>query len=63
MIPAGEAVGILELMQYIALRSKHIKRGEIIVHNDNKKIVRKIYREANKESDVTCEAGATIAVI
>ena len=63
MVAGGEAIGTLDLINYIVKRAKNIENGEIIVYMDNKLVINNIKKDAHKESDVTGEVGATVAAI
>ena len=56
MIPAGEGLGLLNLVATIAKANQYIMNGEIVVYNDNKKLVRKINAKVKKASECTLEA-------
>jgi len=63
MIAGGEAIGVLDLIKYIVKKARNIDSGEIVVYMDNKLVIKNILKDVHKETDVTCEAGATIAEI
>ena len=63
MISSGEAIETLDLIQYIIARSTNIESDEVVVFIDNKTILKEMYKPINKESNITSEAGATVAII
>ena len=63
MIPAREAIGILDLVSYITKRSRNISHREFVICINNKTNFKNIYKKVCKESNVTYEAGATIVAI
>lgn len=63
MIPAREAIGILDLVWYITKRSRNISRREFVICINNKTNLKNIYKKVCKESNVTYEAGAIIIAI
>ena len=63
MIIVGEAIGLLDLIEYITKRSKKIDNGKVVICADNMNIIKEIYKPIMRESDVTGESGATIATI
>jgi len=63
LIPAGEGLSLLDLVAIIVKQTKYMQQGEIIVYNDNKKLIREIEKEITKESKCTQEAGAVVEAI
>ena len=59
-IPAGEGLGMLDLIKNISKNTKYLQTGGIVIYNDNKKLIREIEKEVSKESDYTQEAGAVV---
>ena len=39
LIPAGEGLGLLDLIKNINNNVKHLTEGEITIYNDNKKLI------------------------
>jgi len=60
MIPAGEGVGLLDLVMKIVKATKLLSSGGIVIYNDNKKLIRHINRDQTKASECTLEAGAVV---
>jgi hypothetical protein len=60
MIPAGEAIGMLDLIVNVKSNTKHLSHGGLIIFNDNKKIINEINQEKTKESQYTLEAGSIV---
>ena len=54
---------MLDLIQYITKRCKHITSGEVVIYGDNKINIRHIHNKESRESDTTQEVEATIAAI
>lgn len=60
LIPAGEGIGLLELVKNVNKNTKHLNDGEITIYNDNKKLINEIHKEVMKESECTQEAGGVV---
>ena len=58
IIAAGEGIGLLDLITNIVKNTKELDSGEVVIYNDNKKLIREINKEVKKESDYTQEAEA-----
>ena len=63
MISVGKGFGLLDLVASIVKNIRNIESGEIVIYNDNKKLIREIHKEVMKESECTGEAGAIVEVI
>ena len=61
MISAGEGLGLVNVVEDICRKTKHLSSGEVVVYNDNKLLLKGINNEARKDSQCTLEAGAMIA--
>ena len=60
MIATGEGIRLLDLIKNIVKNTKELDSGEVVIYNDNKKLIREINKEVEKESDYTQEAGAIV---
>ena len=59
-IPAGEGLGMLDLIKNISKNTKYLQTGGIVIYNDNKKLIKEIEKKVSKESDCTQEAEAVV---
>ena len=58
MIAAAEGIGLLDLITNIVKNTKELNSKEVMIYNDNKKLIRDIKKVVEKESDYTQEVGA-----
>ena len=58
--PAGEGIGLLNLMQNIKRKVAGVDQGEMIIYSDNKHVLKEYCKDINKASDCTKEAGGVI---
>ena len=42
LIPAGEGIRMLDLIRNVNKNTTHLTRGELIIYNDNKKLLNEI---------------------
>ena len=59
-MPAGEGTGLLELITNVVKNTKYLQSGEIEMCNENKKALREIEKETEKESYCAQEARAAV---
>jgi len=60
MIPAGEELRLISLVSKIVNATQNMSAGEIVIYNDNKKLMQRINNETMKASECTLEAGVVI---
>ena len=60
MILAGNRLGLVDMVIDIVKKIAYLYRGEVIIHNNNKLLLRGINSEIYKSSQYTLEARAVI---
>ena len=60
MIPAGEGLGLLALVNDIASKTRNLNQGEVTACSDNKHVLNHVENYFKKQRQRTVEAGATI---
>jgi len=61
MISAGEGLGLVNVVEDICRKTKHLLLGEVVVYNDNKLLLKGINNKVRKNSQYMLEAGVIIA--
>ena len=56
IVPAGEAAGLVDLVHDIVNKTVNLNGGEIATCNDNKKVLKDIRKDREKESKFAREA-------